>query len=97
MTAPIYSRAAQGDLQDIWAYVAQHNPEAADALEADIRAEAEHLAALPTLGHRRRDLTRHDLWFRTVRKNYLIVYRVGTQLEIVRILHGARDAVHELH
>lgn len=43
MTAPVYSRAAQGDLQDIWAYVAQHNPEAADDLEADIRAEAEHL------------------------------------------------------
>jgi len=37
MTGPIYSRAAQGDLQDIWSYVAQHHPEAADALEADIR------------------------------------------------------------
>ena len=96
MKAVVYTHAAQGDLQDIWAYIALHDPAAADALEADIRAEAQHLADLPSLGHRRRDLTPHDLWFRTVRKNYLIVYHQGERLEIVRVLHGARDAVHEL-
>jgi plasmid stabilization system protein ParE len=79
-----------------WAYVAQRNPEAADALEADIRQEAEQLVELPSLRHRRRDLTLHDLWFRTVRNNYLIVYRLRGGIEIVRVLHGARDAVHEL-
>ena len=96
MMGPIYSRAAQRDLQDIWSYVAQHHEEAADALEADIREAAEQLVELPSLGHRRRDLTSHDLWFRTVRKNYLIVYRMSEQLEIVRVLHGARDAEQEL-
>ena len=96
MTGPIYSRAAQGDLQDIWSYVAKDNPAAADVLEADIREEAEQLVGLPSLGHRRRDLTRHDLWFRVVRRNYLIVYRHQGVLEIVRILHGARDLVQEL-
>ncbi len=93
---PIYSRAAQDDLQDIWVYIAEDNPVVADSLEEDIRAEVTKLAELPSLGHRRRDLTVHDLWFHTVRKNYLIVYRLAETLEIVRILHGARDAVQEL-
>lgn len=88
MTGPIYSRAAQGDLQDIWSHVAKGNPQAADALEAAIRAESAQLIELPSLGHRRRDLTTHDLWFRAVRKNYLIVYRLSEKLEIVRVLHG---------
>ena len=93
---PIYSHAAQHDLQDIWLYIAEDDPVAADKLEGDIRSEVAKLAELPTLGHRRRDLTNHDLWFHTVRKNYLIVYRQTQSLEIVRILHGARDVVQEL-
>jgi len=92
----VYSHAAQSDLQDLWAFIAEDNPEAADVLESDIRAEVQQLAELPSLGHRRRDLTPHDLWFHTVRKNYLIVYRMGDHLEVVRVLHGARDAVNEL-
>lgn len=96
MSEAVYSHAAQGDLQDIWVFIAEDNPEAADALEADIRTEVQRLADLPSLGHRRRDLTAHDVWFHTVRRNYLIVYRQGKVLEVVRVLHGARDAVHEL-
>ena len=96
MNEVVYSHAAQGDLQDIWAFIAEENPDAADVLEAVIRAEVQQLAELPSLGHRRRDLTLHDLWFHTVRKNYLIVYRLDERLEIIRVLHGARDAVHEL-
>ncbi len=92
----VYSRAAQDDLQEIWVYVAENDPVAADKLEEAIRGEVRRLAKLPSLGHRRRDLTVHDLWFYTVRKNYLIVYRRAETLEIVRILHGARDAVQEL-
>lgn len=91
-----YSRAAQDDLQDIWGYIAEDNLLAADKLENDIRAEVARLARLPSLGHRRRDLTLHDLWFYTVRKNYLVVYRLAESLEIVRVLHGSRDAVQEL-
>ena len=30
MKAVLFSRAAQYDLQDIWIYVADHHPEAAD-------------------------------------------------------------------
>ncbi|MFO1438150.1 MAG: type II toxin-antitoxin system RelE/ParE family toxin [Verrucomicrobiaceae bacterium] len=97
MKAVLFSRAAQNDLQDIWVYVASDHPEAADRLEEDIRHEIEVLSEMPDLGHRRRDLTTHDLWFHTVRKNYLIVFKRSDPLEIIRILHGARDAVRELH
>jgi plasmid stabilization system protein ParE len=92
----LFSRAAQYDLQDIWIYVADHHPEAADRLEQDIRDEITTLSEMPDLGHRRKDLTKHDLWFHTVRKNYLIVFKRSDPLEIIRILHGARDAVREL-
>lgn len=48
MSGVLYSHAAQGDLQDIWAFIAQDNPEAADVLESDIRAEVQRLAELPS-------------------------------------------------
>ena len=62
MKAVLFSRAAQYDLQDIWFYVADHHPEAADGLEQDIRDEIKTLSEMPDLGHRRKDLTRHDFW-----------------------------------
>lgn len=96
MNPPIFTHAAQGDLESIWSFIAQMNPTAADAIEEEIRSETLRLAELPSLGHRRRDLTTHDLKFHTVRKNYLIVYRDGDTIEIVRILHGARDVMREL-
>ena len=96
MNEPLFSRLAQDDLQEIWAYIASDDPHAADRLEADIRKEVQSLVELPSLGHRRRDLTTHDLWFHNVRKNYLVVYRLSQSIEVVRILHGSRDAVRDL-
>jgi plasmid stabilization system protein ParE len=55
------------------------------------------LANNPGLGHRRPDLTDEQVYFWTVRKSYLVIYVPGTKpLEIVRILHGARDVSSEL-
>jgi antitoxin ParD1/3/4/toxin ParE1/3/4 len=49
------------------------------------------LAEAPGLGHLRDDLTDEPLRFWAV-YSYLIVYRPETDpLEIVRVLHGARD------
>jgi len=63
MRAVLFSRAAQHDLQDIWVYVTDHNPEAADELEQDIRDEIKTLSEMPDLRHRSKDLTKHDLCF----------------------------------
>ena len=89
--------AARDDLFGIWAYVAHHNPRAADKLEADVIAACEHLAAKPDLGHWRRDLTVKPVRFYTVRAHYLVVYDPATEpLEILRFFHGARDVAAEL-
>jgi plasmid stabilization system protein ParE len=48
------------------------------------------LAQNPRLGHKRSDLTSHPVLFFTV-YSYMIVYRPGMPLEIVRVLHGNRD------
>lgn len=96
MSGLVFSQAAHEDLLEIWCYIAKDNPDAADRLEHDIRLEAQRLVALPTLGHRRKDLTPRDVWFHTVRKHYLLIYRMSEGIEIVRVLHGARDAAAEL-
>lgn len=92
MTGFVVTPEARDDLQEIWCYIAGHNLEAADGIEADIKAACAWLAAKPGRGHFRRDLTDKPLRFWTVRKRYVVVYDPETTpLEIVRILHGARD------
>ncbi len=87
-----FTPEALEDIQEIWLWIAQDNPEAADKLEADIYRACELLAGNPHLGHKRPDLTRYPLRFWTVRSHYIVVYDpVGKPLRIVRVLHGARD------
>jgi hypothetical protein len=42
------------------------------------------------MGHKRSDLTAHQVLFWTV-YSYMIVYRPHTPLEIARVLHGKRN------
>ena len=84
------TRAAEDDIFDVWALVADHNLPAADALEAEIYACCRPLAERPDLGHFRRDLTDKPLRFFPVRGVYLLIYNPSTEpLEVIRILHGA--------
>lgn len=83
---------ARDDLFDIWVHIASENFEAADRLEADILGSCERLAKRPDIGHFRRDLTDKPVRFFRVRMSYLIVYNPAAEpLQIVRILHGARN------
>jgi plasmid stabilization system protein ParE len=87
-----FSPEALADLQEIWAYIASDNPVAADELEADIYRACELLAKNPRLGHKRPDLTDEPVLFWTVRSHYLVIYHGKRKpLQIVRILHAARD------
>jgi plasmid stabilization system protein ParE len=68
------------DLQDIWNFIASDNVRAADNLEEEFFEAFESMPPRPRMGHTRSDLT------------YLIVYRTAAAaLEIVAVLHGARD------
>jgi len=82
------------DLDAIWSFIFEHNPEAADAVEEEIRSACAMLAKEPLMGRVRRDLTTFPVRFWTIPKyqNYIIVYKPDSSpLEIVRVLHGMRD------
>ncbi len=85
---------AVGDLFDIWNFIVQDNPEAAERVEAAIFRSCDFLADRPLAGRTRKDLTPLALRFWVVQpySNYLIVYEPeAAPLRIIRILHAARD------
>jgi toxin ParE1/3/4 len=91
------TEAAQADIFEIWSYIAPDNPTAADRIESEILDLCQRLAERPDLGHFRRDLTDKELRFFAVRGTYLIVYNPAREpLEILRVLHGAREVGIEL-
>ncbi len=85
-----WKEQAEEDLIDIWSYIAQDNPQAADDLLDEIDIKASKLAASPYLGAAHPDIApelRHSLVGR-----YLILYRVITDgIQVVRVVHGARN------
>jgi len=95
MTGPAYfiSPAARADMDEIWAYYAVENEDidAADQIEDELFKAIRKVARRPGLGHLRRDLAKEPLRFKSVRK-YLIIYRSDNgPVEVVRVLHAARD------
>jgi toxin ParE1/3/4 len=89
---PTIKRTAQAeeDLIDIWLYIAHDDERAADRVLDDIEEKLLLLADQPDLGPARPDIA-PDLRYFPVRR-YLILYRQITDgIEIVRVVHGARD------
>ena len=86
--------AAQ-DLEDIWFYVAQDDPAAADRLLDTFEEKIGLLAENPHIGPARPDIA-EDLRYSPV-GSYLLLYRiVSGGVEIVRVVHGARDLLNLL-
>jgi plasmid stabilization system protein ParE len=89
-----FTPQATNDLLDIWSFIAQDNPEAADRVEAAVFRACDLLADSPLAGRRRTDVSSLPLrfWVLHPYSNYLIVYHPEKiPLQIIRILHGARD------
>jgi antitoxin ParD1/3/4/toxin ParE1/3/4 len=79
------------DIDEIWEFIAGDNLDAADRVRDEIFSACEKLAEMPGMGHQREDLADEPLRFWGV-YSYLIIYRPDSRpLEIVRVLHGARD------
>jgi toxin ParE1/3/4 len=84
------SAAAQGDLQDRWFHIAQDNVQAADRLLDSIEKRLVMLAKHPHSGRRCDELGPNLHRFPV--GSCVIFYRIQPKhIEIVRILHGARD------
>jgi toxin ParE1/3/4 len=81
---------AEEDLIDIWLYVAQENPAAADRLLDRIDARLQQLSLMPLSGPPRDDLLSGERHL--VIGNFLAFYRVEeTGVVIMRVMHGRRD------
>lgn len=90
------SPEAQKDLDQIHAHISGDNPDAADRVLEAALATFEALAKMPGMGRPRTFKHSGLSGLRSFRaegfRNYLIFYRpAAAGVEIVRVLHGARD------
>lgn len=90
MPPVVRSRLARRDLLEIWEYIAAGRPSVADRVLHVIAAKIALLETTPLLGTSRDELA-PGLRSLPV-GNYVVFYRQGAGVvEIVRVLHGARD------
>lgn len=82
-----FERGALADLDEIFAYIARDNRQAAARLVARIEQVTTRLAETPYMG----EATRKPRFRRFPVGNYLIVYEVGdSEVVIHYVRHGAR-------
>lgn len=87
-----WSESALSDIDDIFAYIYEHNRTAATAVVERIKAVAALLQDFPEAGH----LTDEAgvRMFPTVRYPYLVFYAVNStdaEVVILHVRHGAQD------
>jgi len=81
---------AEADLAEIWWYIAQDSPDAADVFLDQIEERCAVLAQFPLMGTAREDLL--PFLRSLVVGSYVVFYLpVNGGIEIVRVLHGRRD------
>lgn len=81
---------AETDLIEIWVYIAEENPAAADALLESIDDKCATLATSPLMGRTRDELLPGIRSFPV--GHCVIFYQpIADGIEVVRVLHGARD------
>jgi len=84
------SDAARAELDDIWFYIAQDDPDAADGFIRAVVSRFPTLVSMPYLGRAREDMSAGLRSFPV--QKYVIFYRPREDsVEIVRVLSGARD------
>jgi toxin ParE1/3/4 len=83
------SRQAEDDLLEIWRYIADTNPRAADDVLSRIENAVDLLARNPLMGPARPDLRKDLRYFAS--GHYLILYRaLEDGIDLVRVIRGAR-------
>lgn len=81
---------AEEDLIELWIYIAQDNPHAADRVLDEIEERFLMLADNPLMGRLRPDIAPELRYF--ISGKYLILYHLlHGGIEIVRVVHGARN------
>ena len=91
MPAYIITESAARDIAEIMAYLRKGSSDAPKRVREKLRQAMRLPAEFPGFGHTREDVTTLPVRFWSV-YSYLIVYQPDTKpLEILRIVHGARD------
>jgi len=86
------SPRARLDLIDIWTYIAQDNPDAADGVLDRFEEIMRRLSERPLMGRGRPELVEALRSFSV--GNYIIFYLPNDEgIEIIRVLSGYRDIV----
>ncbi|GAB7028033.1 type II toxin-antitoxin system RelE/ParE family toxin [Geotalea toluenoxydans] len=84
------SPAAENDLDEIWWYIAQDNPDSADKLLDEIEEASRKLCRFSDMGRNRDEL--HSGLKSFPVGMYLIFYMpISGGIHIVRVLHGMMD------
>ncbi len=90
MIEPHISDKAETDLDEIWAYIAKDNQEAADRMVDAVLVSSRLHVRFPGMGQNRGELGLNLRSF--VVSPYVIFYRPhGDTIEVLRVLHTARD------
>lgn len=90
MARPRFTTDAFHDLEEIVRYIGARNPDAATRLTDRLEAECWPLARDPGIEQPRPDLAQGLRFFPV--GNYLIFYRESSEgIQVIRVLHGARD------
>lgn len=85
------SPEAARDIREIWAYITEDSIKAGRRVRLLIFDACQRIAGNPGIGHSRKDLTDKPVLFWPV-GSYLIIYNPArTPVEIVRVVHGARN------
>jgi toxin ParE1/3/4 len=90
------TQRARQQIENIHAYIARDNPEAADRLVAAIIAKLEFIEEFPETGVKLRRRNDPDYRFRfavvTPYSNYLVIYQLRrTMIRVVRVMEGHAD------
>lgn len=90
----IRSRAARLDVAEIWFYLDERSPAAAERVVTKLDEQVKLLAGNPMIGRGREELAEGLRSF--VALNYTIFYKpLEDGVQIVRILHNSRDVSRE--
>jgi toxin ParE1/3/4 len=82
--------AAERDLSEIWEYIAEDSETAADKTLRAIHAQCHVLGQYPKIGRDRSDIVPGVRSF-PVGKCLIFYRETGQGVEIIRVLHGARN------
>ncbi len=91
MAIPVLrTRSYDNDLEQVWLYKREESLSAADQTLQGIESEVDRLGDFPDLGERCPDFG--ALCRRPIVNKYLVYYeRYDDRLEILRVVHSARD------